>query len=80
MLNKFTNRLRAEFVVKRLSGSDNVRLNDLCWHFQISRATASKAIQQFLADYPDAIAYDKSAKCFVRGLAFNQHRQQLEAK
>ncbi|WP_319499114.1 WYL domain-containing protein [uncultured Cohaesibacter sp.] len=46
---------------------------------EISRAQASKDINSYIADHPDHLFYDKSARTYVMGSAFKPHYLVLDA-
>ncbi|WP_170107964.1 helix-turn-helix transcriptional regulator [Donghicola tyrosinivorans] len=46
---------------------------DLMSVMEISRAQASKDINAYIADHPDHLFYDKSARTYVMGAAFTPH-------
>lgn len=56
---------RLDYIAWRLTVHASVRRQHLVEAFGVSMAQASADIQQFLADHPSAVSYDKSAKQYV---------------
>lgn len=64
---------RRAFLEYRIFWSGSIGLSDLISVMEISRAQASKDINAYIADHPDHLFYDKSARTYVMGASFVPH-------
>lgn len=64
---------RRAFLEHRIFWHGSIGLADLMSVMEISRAQASKDINAYIADHPDHLFYDKSARTYVMGTAFTAH-------
>lgn len=64
---------RRVFIEHRIYWHGSVGLADLMHVMEISRAQASKDINAYINDYSDHLQYDKSARTYVMGQAFQAH-------
>ena len=64
---------RRAFIEHRIFWHGSIGLADLMKTMEISRAQASKDINAYIADHPDHLFYDKSARTYVIGAAFKAH-------
>lgn len=64
---------RRGFIEYRIFWHGSIRLADLMDVMGISRAQASKDLNDYIADHPDHLFYDKSARTYVMGSAFEAH-------
>jgi len=69
-LNKWQ-RDRREFIEHRVFWHGKIGLADLGHVMGLSRAQASKDLNGYIADHPDHLFYDKSARTYVMGPAFD---------
>lgn len=64
---------RRAFLEHRIFWHGSIGLADLMTVMEISRAQASKDINAYIADHPDHLFYDKSARTYVMGAGFTPH-------
>lgn len=72
-------RNRRAFLEHRIFWHGSLGLADLMSVMEISRAQASKDINAYIADHPDHLYYDKSARTYVMGSAFTPHYLAVDA-
>ena len=60
-------RMRASYIDWRMLTAGSIRRGHLVETFGVSMAQASGDINDFIATYPDALTYDKTAKQYVPG-------------
>lgn len=58
-------RQRQDFIRAQLETFGMIRRADIADRFEVSIQVASADIQTFIAAHPDAIDYDRAAKCYV---------------
>ena len=58
-------RQRQEFIRAQLETFGMIRRADIAERFEVTIQIASADIQAFIASHPDAIDYDRAAKCYV---------------
>ncbi|WP_242137015.1 hypothetical protein [Sphingomonas sp. TREG-RG-20F-R18-01] len=56
---------RQDFIRAQLQTYGQIRRADIANRFEVTIQIASADIAQFMANHPDAIDYDRSAKCYV---------------
>lgn len=64
---------RRAFIEHRIYWHGSIGLADLMDVMEISRAQASKDLNGYIADHPDHLHYDKSARTYIMGPAFEAH-------
>ena len=64
---------RRAFIEHRIYWHGLIGLADLMDVMEISRAQASKDLNGYITDHPDHLHYDKSARTYVMGQAFEAH-------
>ncbi len=64
---------RRAFIEHRIYWHGSIGLADLMDVMEISRAQASKDLNGYITDHPDHLHYDKSARTYVMGTAFEAH-------
>lgn len=64
---------RRAFIEHRIYWHGSIGLADLMDVMEISRAQASKDLNGYITDHPDHLHYDKSARTYVMGPAFEAH-------
>jgi len=64
---------RRAFIEHRIYWHGSIGLADLMDVMEISRAQASKDLNSYISDHPDHLHYDKSARTYVIGPAFQAH-------
>jgi hypothetical protein len=64
---------RRAFIEHRIYWHGSIGLADLMGVMEISRAQASKDLNGYISDHPDHLHYDKSARTYVMGSAFEAH-------
>jgi predicted DNA-binding transcriptional regulator YafY len=64
---------RRAFIEHRIFWHGSIGLADLMSVMEISRAQASKDLNGYISDHPDHLHYDKSARTYVIGQAFEAH-------
>tara|TARA_R110000850_G_scaffold52260_1_gene126520 strand:+ start:1555 stop:2523 length:969 start_codon:yes stop_codon:yes gene_type:complete len=64
---------RRAFIEHRIYWHGSIGLADLMDVMEISRAQASKDVNGYISDHPDHLHYDKSARTYVMGQAFEAH-------
>lgn len=64
---------RRAFIEHRIYWHGSIGLADLMDVMEISRAQASKDLNGYISDHPDHLHYDKSARTYVMGQAFEAH-------
>jgi hypothetical protein len=64
---------RRAFIEHRIYWHGSIGLADLMDVMEISRAQASKDLNGYISDNPDHLHYDKSARTYVMGQAFEAH-------
>ncbi|MEI4235058.1 WYL domain-containing protein [Roseovarius sp. D22-M7] len=64
---------RRAFIEHRIYWHGSIGLADLMDVMEISRAQASKDLNGYISDHPDHLHYDKSARTYVMGHAFEAH-------
>ncbi len=64
---------RRGFIEHRIFWHGSIGLADLMEVMGISRAQASKDLNGYIADHPDHLFYDKSARTYIMGPAFEAH-------
>ncbi len=64
---------RRAFIEHRIYWHGSIGLADLMDVMQISRAQASKDLNGYISDHPNHLHYDKSARTYVMGQAFEAH-------
>jgi len=64
---------RRAFIEHRIYWHGSIGLADLMDVMEISRAQASKDLNGYISDHPDHLHYDKSARTYVIGRAFEAH-------
>ncbi|WP_417260657.1 WYL domain-containing protein [Celeribacter sp.] len=64
---------RRAFIEHRIYWHGSIGLADLMDVMEISRAQASKDLNGYISDHPDHLHYDKSARTYVMGSAFEAH-------
>ena len=64
---------RRAFIEHRIYWHGSIGLADLMEVMEISRAQASKDLNGYIADHPDPLHYDKSARTYVMGRAVGCH-------
>ncbi len=58
-------RQRQDFIRAQLETFGQIRSGDIVKRFDITIAVASADIATFIEQHPDAIDYDRSAKCYT---------------
>lgn len=58
-------RQRQDFIRAQLETFGLIRRQQITDKFEVTLAVASNDIMQFIADHPDMIDYDRSAKCYT---------------
>lgn len=58
-------RQRQDFIRAQLETFGMIRRQQIVDKFDVTIQVASADIQQFIADHPDCIDYDRSAKCYT---------------
>ena len=58
-------RQRQDFIRAQLETFGMIRRQQIVDRFEVTIAVASKDIQDFIAAHPDAIDYDRTAKCYT---------------
>lgn len=58
-------RQRQDFIRAQLQAFGMIRRAEIVKRFEVTIAVASADIQTFIAAHPDAIDYDRVAKCYV---------------
>lgn len=58
-------RQRQDFIRAQLETFGLIRRQQIVDKFEVTLAVASNDIMQFIADHPDMIDYDRSAKCYT---------------
>ena len=58
-------RQRQDFIRAQLETFGMIRRSDIAERFEVTVQVASADIQAFIAAHPDAIDYDRAAKCYV---------------
>ena len=71
---------RRAFIEHRIYWNGSIGLADLMEVMEISRAQASKDINGYIIDHPEHLHYDKSARTYVMGAAFQAHYLTLDAE
>jgi hypothetical protein len=66
---------RLDYIDWSIATRSSLRRSDIVQTFGVSMAHASADINAFIALYPDALAYDKSAKCYVPAKANYRRRR-----
>lgn len=56
---------RQDFIRAQLETFGMIRRGDIASRFEVTIQVASADIQAFIAAHPDAIDYDRTAKCYV---------------
>jgi len=56
---------RQDFIRANLQTYGMIRRQQVVDKFKVTTQVASTDIQQFIADHPDLIDYDRSAKCYT---------------
>lgn len=56
---------RQDFIRAHLQAFGMIRRGEIVARFEVTLAVASADIQAFIAAHPDAIDYDRTAKCYV---------------
>lgn len=64
---------RRAFIEHRIFWHGSIGLADLMSVMEISRAQASKDLNGYIADHPEHLFYDKSARTYVMGEGFDAH-------
>ena len=64
---------RRAFIEHRIFWHGSIGLADLMSVMEISRAQASKDLNGYISDHSDHLHYDKSARTYVMGRAFEAH-------
>lgn len=64
---------RRAFIEHRIYWHGSIGLADLMDVMEISRAQASKDLNGYISNHPDHLHYDKSARTYVMGQAFEPH-------
>ena len=64
---------RRALIEHRIYWHGSIGLADLMVVMEISRAQASKDLNGYISDHPDHLHYDKSARTYVMGRAFEAH-------
>jgi predicted DNA-binding transcriptional regulator YafY len=70
---------RRAFIEHRIYWHGSIGLADLMDVMEISRAQASKDLNGYISDHPDHLHYDKSARTYVMGEAFQAHYLAIDA-
>ncbi|TNE62530.1 MAG: WYL domain-containing protein [Sphingomonadales bacterium] len=70
---------RRAFIEHRIFWSGSIGLADLMEVMEISRAQASKDLNAYISDHPGHLHYDKSARTYVMGEAFEAHYLSIDA-
>lgn len=70
---------RRAFIEHRIYWHGSIGLADLMDVMEISRAQASKDLNGYISDHPDHLHYDKSARTYVMGEAFEAHYLAIDA-
>ncbi|MEH6834327.1 WYL domain-containing protein [Falsihalocynthiibacter arcticus] len=70
---------RREFIEHRIFWHGRVGLSDLTQVMGLSRAQASKDLNGYIKDHPDHLFYDKSARTYVLGPAFDAKYLKIDA-
>jgi hypothetical protein len=69
---------RLDYIDFRMMTAGTLRREDVMRAFGVSMAQASKDINEFIRQYPDAIAYDKTGKQYVPAAAYRTRRGMTE--
>jgi len=70
---------RRAFIEHRIYWHGSIGLAGLMDVMEISRAQASKDLNGYISDHPDHLHYDKSARTYVMGDAFQAHCLAIDA-
>lgn len=70
---------RRAFLEHRIFWHGSIGLADLMSVMEISRAQASKDINAYIAEHPEHLFYDKSARTYVMGPEFAPHYMVIDA-
>ena len=70
---------RRAFIEHRIYWHGSIGLADLMGVMEISRGQASKDLNGYIANHPDHLHYDKRARTYVMGEAFQAHYLAIDA-